>query len=151
MPFLTRTRQTIDAKPVIIYMHETGYGDAFGHGDTGIAAGSAHVEGIFRKHRDMLTSADYVLAALWGDSGAKVAELWGYGDLKEWNKNPTAYPPWVFRGGLYIKEPESVGCGDMTIAFGREEEFRRASSSPEDFLSRWPELPEGLLHDVPAR
>ena len=140
MPFIQCIRFH-EPKPTVLYFHETGYADAFGKDRVGIPEGLKHTVSILERHPQLTGSATYILAALWGDKGRKTAELFGYGDLSEWHCNPTAYDPLVFKDGVYQPLSMEVGCGDMAIAFGREEEHRRACKDIDEFIARQPELP----------
>src|SRR3989338_1131936 len=165
MPFIARVRKLssipvddghVNEIPLIVYFHQTGYDNAFGRGAKGFSEGCRYVDGIIDEYsrEDMFLDADFILGALWGSDGQKVAEFHGYGQLNgDWNSNPTAFSPWVFRDGIYRHDADEVGCGEMTIAFGREEHHRRFNTQDEkDFVSRAPILSKALwLNGRPAR
>ena len=142
MPFVGSVRLSTP-KPTILYMHETGYTEAFGDGRRGMNEGIRHTENILVANKQMVDPATYILAALWGDKGKRVAELWGYGEFKDWSENPTLLRTWVFKDGVYVPEPQSIGCEDTTIVFGAEGKHRRTCKGGlREFISRHPELPD---------
>ena len=113
-------------KPNVVYLHQTGYEDAFGVGDDGISAGIEYTRDILKRHARIFQPAEYILGALWGDDDRKVAEFYGWNEaLQNWHGNPTFVDAWVFVDGKFVQRPKSKGCGEMSIAFGREEEHRR--------------------------
>lgn len=129
----------------MIYFHTTGYETAFGTGDAGVLAGDEHARKILERHADLIAPADFILGALWGDGRYKIAELHGYNELVGWSSNPTQMRPWVFRELAYEPDAPAIGFGEMTIAFGREEEFRRfGCKNAYEFMKKRPELPRGL-------
>lgn len=143
MPFIQRLHY-MEPKPFKIYLHETGYAEIYGRKKEGIIDGIADVVTILISHKSTIKPADYVLAALYGNKGERVVEMFGYGDVaNNWKGNPTVYT-WVFRNGVYMPEEHEAACGDMMIAFGREEEHRRKQSCLGTYMATYPELPQYL-------
>ncbi len=141
MAFIERISLPGLKPPTKLYLHESGYAEAFGDTSTGIE----YVNEIFSRHRHLLASADYTLTALFGLAGKKIAEVFGYGGMNDWKTgNPTQYT-WVFEDGAYKPEDPEKGCGEFDVARGREEEFRWETRDLYDFIQRWPELPERVF------
>lgn len=99
---------------------------------------SAYLLGILEIESDeILKPVDYVIAFLWGNQGRRVAELFGFGGVKDWPGNPEVYS-WVFEDGVYKPEERQISCGDSLVVLGREEDQRRKTKSCDEWLCRTP-------------
>lgn len=147
MPFIGRATVS-NPKPTKIYMHKTGYAEAFGDKAFGHNRGVDYVLGILRENSVFFNRADFLIAALWGERGEKIAEMFGYGDIEQWPGNPTVYS-WAFKNGVYQPWERQISCGETLVVLGAEERLRREHVNLEDYMWTSPELGEDILmHSV---
>ena len=123
-------------KPLRVYCHEAGYVDAFQRGPN---SPRTYVEEIFARHKRILEPADFLIAALWGDKGQKIAEVFGYAGIYPWPGNPEVNS-WVFRDGIYHLYEREIACGDTMIVLGEEEKARRKSPNLQFYMENPPEI-----------
>jgi len=140
MSFTARISLPNAVRPTRAYLYETEFEKAFGSVKGArdylievLDAGS-NISGV-------ITPADYILAALWGDKDSKVAELFGYGDINEWPGNPEVYS-WVFKDGVYLPSQRKIACGEATRILGKEEDYRITTKSLKEFMEKPPHLRE---------
>ena len=70
---------------------------------------------------------EYALAAMWGDNGTKVVDLFGFRGVKDsWLRNPDVLS-WDFRNGIFTRG--AITCGDTLIMLGKEEDYRRRKNA----------------------
>lgn len=118
------------------YLHSAGLKECFGN----IIEARDYVSRFIDTHDHILRNYSYVLGAVWGDVkyGDKVIDLFGC-KLDDWSDNPDVLP-YTFKNGIYRSYSPSVYCGDTLILLGKEEEFRRAKKSLEDYIFYNPDL-----------
>ena len=92
----------------------------------------------------------YVLAVMWGDKSRneKVIDFFGFSGINEWPGNPDV-SAWVMREGVYVSQERfgdiyvqnrKITCGDTLILLGREEQYRRKTSTLEEYVNIHPRL-----------
>ena len=133
-----------DIKPGRLYVHQAGHQLFLGLCEDNYVPAVNYVLEILGEKIDLFKPADFVLPILWGDANTPVAEIFGYGDMREWPGNPTVYN-WVFRNGVHMPEERQISCGDTIVLLGIEENHRRNSRNLEEYIMNPPELPAGLL------
>ncbi|MBI2232733.1 MAG: hypothetical protein HYU56_02340 [Candidatus Aenigmarchaeota archaeon] len=145
MPFLDRVSTHV-RQPLRVYFHEAGYVDAFGrlpkketlihyHSDSGLS----HVLDIFATDRKIFKLTDFLIAALWGDDGDIITEVFGYSGTDPWPGNPEVRS-WVFRDGIYQRRQRPIACGETLIVLGREEEARIKSPNLQHYMDNPPDV-----------
>ena len=124
--------------PARVYVHEAGFEDVFLDVDG--------AEERFRQHHadyeDMmkhLHGVEYAIVALWGNGDTSIIEYFGFADVDPWPGNPDV-SSFVLKNGVYDKDRELIGCGDTMMILGAEEEFRRTTTSLDDYMRNPPEL-----------
>ncbi|MBI2542631.1 MAG: hypothetical protein HYW24_00375 [Candidatus Aenigmarchaeota archaeon] len=120
-------------------MHKAGFEDTY----LTTHAAERHARDTLYENRYLVGNADYLIVALWGDNGTKIAEVFGYGGISEWPGNPDKYC-WIFHDGVYQPEKTLIACGDTDIALGREEEYRRTTRDIRKFMAFIPRLSDDL-------
>lgn len=146
MPFIGRW--TWSHRNARIYVHEAGAGEAFGTTPSGYpdtSAAAFHAINLFTHRFFHDTPADFLIAALYGDHGDKIAEVFGYSGTDPWPGNPDVYS-WVFRNGIYRPSERQIACADTMLVLGREEEARRRTPDLRTYLANPPDLGD-LLRD----
>jgi hypothetical protein len=137
-----------DTKPGRLYVHRTGC-QLFQNED-GYEPAANYALDMLGENPELFKPADFVIPVLWGEAwggeeaNVMVAEIFGYGDMREWPGNPTVYN-WVFKNGLHIPEERQISCGDTMILLGAEETYRRNTRDLKEYISKAPQLPEELL------
>lgn len=96
----------------------------------------AYLNRVLRQ-KQVVGSAEFVLAAVWGDRHTRIAELFGYCDISEWPGNPEVYS-WVFEDGVYKPEKRNIACGQTMQVLGREEDYRLTTASLPDYMAAPP-------------
>ena len=104
MPFLARV--SFDSPFARAYFYEDGLLETFGS-----VKGAADylIHDVFNKHYRLTQPAHFMIAAVWGAAGKKVAELFGYGDINQWPGNPEVYS-WIFENGIYQPRKRNIAC-----------------------------------------
>ena len=110
--------------PVRAYVHETSETEEL---DTGV---TRHVQS------KMANGFDYMLMILWGNDGSNMVDCFGYGGMSEWPGNPDV-DGWLYRSGVLVRDMP-ITCGDGLILLGREEEYRRTTSSLREYIENPP-------------
>ena len=140
MAFIGRFSLLGAKPPTKLYLHKTGYAEAFGNADAGIE----YITLVLARHKDLFKKTDYTLTQLFGFNKKKMAQVFGYGDFEWAYGNPTQCA-WVFENGIYMPEEPEKGCGEFDVVRGREEELRWSAKNLSDFMHRWPDLPDRIL------
>jgi hypothetical protein len=133
--------------PIRVYIHTTGLEKCFGYNPLDQA--KKHVKRTLDSLEEMKEiqkevpnlNFDYIIAGVWGDESTKekMIDFVGYRVTGEWPGNPDI-SFWTSRSGVFDFSGEDVVCGDILIALGKEEEYRRTTKSLEDYISNPPEL-----------
>ncbi|MBI5797673.1 hypothetical protein HZA98_02085 [Candidatus Woesearchaeota archaeon] len=89
----------------------------------------------------------YMIALLWGDArrNQRVADIFGYSDIVQWNRGNPDVHHWQFRNEELDTESHVVMCGDGSIILGMEELHRRKTANRNQYLSEGPSLDSSLL------
>jgi hypothetical protein len=160
MNFIARFNMPDYYVPVRAYLHGSGQEmwDPKENTATVIRNAKKHLIKTFDSIRDDLSSFDYVLAILWGQSnpgcgsslsnGNKMIDCFGYSGVSHnphcWPGNPEV-EGWVMNDGLLtIKNgifPGGLTCEDSTILLGKEAEYRRKCHDFNDFAVNPPVIP----------
>lgn len=150
MPFIARISGPDWKIPVRAYLHSSGI-EAFGsNSKTDQALSAADYMG-WRVLGDcahppsgkLFEPAKYLLVALYGSKGEKVAEVFGYGDYEGWPGNPTKYR-WTFRNSFYTPCDED-GCEDTDIVLCEEGKYRRRTPDLKTFMESPPNVGNVLV------
>ncbi len=129
--------------PVRAYIHEGGLVDAFTSSQEETEVKTYLIDSLF-KNSELLKNGIYLLAAIWGENGAKMIDLFKYSDIKSWPGNPTV-GAFVIKNGLYIPEKRDITCGDTLVVLGSEERCRRKTRSLNEYIEESPKI-EGLTN-----
>jgi len=124
--------------PVRAYVHGSG-SDVFS--DDGAPRG--HLTDVLERHAGLFTDADFLLAALWGNNGDRMIDLFKYTGIREWPGNPEV-AAYVFKDGIYKPNARDITCGDTLIVLGIEEAHRRKTGNRGDYIRNPPDI-EGLV------
>lgn len=145
MPFIARI-EFLGAEPLIRgYLHSCG-AEVFGEGEAAVKEAAEYAVEMWKKN-DFLVPEDtvYAFAALFGQRGDRMVELFGYSDFQETSTsrgNPTK-SRWTYQNGIYI-QPMEDGCEDTDILLAEEALWRRHVGT-KSFLSSGPEIRESIL------
>jgi hypothetical protein len=136
MPFTVRVLFPGSRPPVRGYLYEDGLADAFGSEEGAIDYLSDVLEG----HPGLLAPADFAIAVVRGNKGARIAELFGYEDIEEWPRNLVEHY-WMFKNGIYRPEEDSrEKTEDVERLLALEKKYRRTTISLRQYLSKPPRL-----------
>jgi hypothetical protein len=146
-----RARLTYDhgpLPPIRAYLHNAGIDEAFDcpKRKTVEAKVEEHLIKTLIMNRGIINGADYLLAAIWGDKGAKMIDLFRYSGLGGWPGNPD-FAGFVFRNGVYMPEKRELTCGDTLIVLGQEERYRRTTKDLKEYVEHSPSI-DGLVSDT---
>lgn len=135
--------------PVKAYLHayqvET-------YGSDPVKTSRDYLISCLEKRSDKQQKSDFLLAAIWAEDGNKIIDFQGVTGIKSnWEANP-GISAWKFEDGIYLPDPEEIWCEDVSIAFGREGEYRRANKTLSEYLSNWPRMDDLMvrLNDLPG-
>ena len=110
-----------------------------------------HLTNLYESNKDILSKGEYHIIILWDestdDSNSKsqdiMSDVWIFDKTESWGAGPLVDVK-TFRN-TNIEENNGITTGDGLVMLGREEEFRRNSSSLEEYISnKRPELPNGI-------
>lgn len=127
MPFIARILIPDWEIPARAYLHGSGL-NVFNQRSAEfwkpLSAADYLAKDVLNGHSELFQPSKYLIVALFGKEGNRMAEVFGYGDFAEWPGNPTKYR-WTFREGVYLPQEKEDGCGDTDIILGVEEKCRR--------------------------
>jgi hypothetical protein len=134
--------------PIRAYLHNAGLDDAFKSRRNKPAEFEAdrHLLRTLTDNMVILNDASYLIAAIWGDSGARMIDLFRYAGINKWPGNPDV-AAFVFRNGVYVPKRREITCGDTLVVLGREEEYRRTTRDLNDYVEHPPTI-DGLVADI---
>lgn len=139
-PFLARYKLHNKNPPVKGYLHMTGlfaFREQDGESLTTIYDRAGRfLEEQLEQGREHYKDSSFLIAALWGDEGERVIDLFGYHDFQRWPGNP-GVQNWVIRDGVYRRE-QDICCEDMIIILGQEATLRRETRSLDEYMRRDP-------------
>ena len=157
MPFIARISVPDWRIPVRAYLHESGievyeFQKPNNTEQDRVSLASVHLgENVlcYAAHPSdgkLFRPAKYLLVALFGKEGKRMAEVFGYGDFEDWPGNPTKYR-WTFRHNVYMPKEQEDGCGDTDIVLGEEEKWRRSPEvhNTDTFMLKPPDVGNVLL------
>ncbi len=138
MPFAART-YIPGPVPTRGYFWEAGLNENFGSP----AEAREYLRQLLVHNHEIIEPAIFNIAAVWGNSGKKVVELFGYGDFLHlaWPGNPEVYS-WVFENGVYKPKERNVACAETMMVLGMEEDHRRTTHSLDEYMKTPPHLGE---------
>src|SRR3989344_2642304 len=114
--------------PVRAYLHRSG-AELYGDGEA-----DSHFMNTLAKNSNKFKELNYAILVLWGDlnNQQKVIDVFGFSGINPWPGNPDV-STLVFRNGIY-SPLEHTTCGDTLILLGKEEEYRRTTTSLENYF-----------------
>ena len=119
--------------PLRAYFHNSGLVEAFGAEKTVINAKKHLLESLIA-NSSLSADASYLIAAVWGEEGNKMIDLFKYSKLNGWPGNPTV-SSFVIKNGVYAPERRDITCGDTLIMLGLEEQLRRRTVNVIQYMS----------------
>jgi len=132
--------------PGRVYVHPVGFAEAYENKLTNL---QNYFLEISQHHKYLFAGCNYFLATIWGDvkNKERVADLFMFSCVKNWPGNPDVLPYEIREGELIREkglapEDETFTCSDTLIMLGKEEEYRRATKSLEEYMVRYPDLGE---------
>jgi hypothetical protein len=128
--------------PTRAYIHDKAYSADGCTPSTIVSCLDKHLQNALARNHKLLIGACFLLAAIWGDNGAKMIDLFKYSDIRKWPGNPDV-SAFVFKNGVYIPKRREITCGDTLIMLGYEERKRRHSENLEKYMENPPHI-EGL-------
>lgn len=136
MNFWLTIRDSSGKIPARAHLHRAGMG-AYGNSDGERRRNAVqylgelvHTQGFNRIVAE--NRLEYAIAAMWGDDGKRIADLFGFKDVKDkWPGNPDVMS-WDFRDGVFTRG--ALTCGDTLIMLGGEERYRRTTPDLETYM-----------------
>ena len=133
--------------PFRAYLHGAGI-EAFSKDPLPEIAAKDHLFDVLHSNSHLLEGVDFMIAALWGNEGKKIVDLFRYADVvSDWNDNPgnpDFLEPLVFKNGFYIPSARVRTCEDSIIVLGAEGKHRRKSRDMEQYMALSPDI-EGIV------
>lgn len=125
-------------KPTKGYLYNCGVQEAFCTYKP-IIDPQAYLEQLVAENLSRLKDAAFLIGIIWGDQKVKVADIFGYANVKLWPGNPEV-SNWVFRDGVYQPTPQFITCANSIRMLGLEENARRGTKSLEEYMELKPFL-----------
>ena len=130
MVFTTAFRYYKNKAPLSrVYVHHSssmGFDEAVGHVEPALErlVEEGHAPQVL-----LPGQMEWFLGFLWEDkkTSTPMMDLLGYGDLSEWNGNPSVFS-WNLQNGIYVSTWSGFACEEEVILAGKEGEQRRTMS-----------------------
>ncbi len=124
--------------PLRAYFHNGGLVEAFGEKETIEKAKEQLLDSLV-KNIPLIGDGIYLIAAVWGENGNKMIDLFKYSHFNGWPGNPTI-SAFVIKNGVYIPERKDITCGDTLIVLGLEEKIRRRTVGVSHYINSPPPI-----------
>lgn len=143
MTFVGRINLPDHNPPVRAYVHMAGLFECFKdptNHDPLENAKHYFIEMLGEGSEELFSGFDFMLATIYGNPARKdrIINFFGRrGIIGKWPGNIDSHPFEVLEG---VHSYELVMCGDTDIVLGKEEEYRRLTTSLEDYMKNPPRI-----------